>query len=315
MSNYRRTTRYPHESRPAAEHEDQLYPNRPIVEERRLKRPGEAASSKILLRTSQERIFVAGEESVRFTLQALDGEGAPQPIEIRAAVVGAVSQPGKPAAQAPQAVAFQLQPDGALGLGFTPARQGFAGFTGHLRLTVDLAVGDQFGFVYFDLYVTPEPPALWLGQVREAVEAGSLNFYLKAEVKRPGRYVVSGRLDDFTGRPIAFLVFNDELAAGMLDIRLHAFGKLILDAAPAFPLRLRDVEGFLLHEDAFPDRSLMPRLGGVVHRTRSYPPAAFSSAEWRSEERDRYLAEYQRDIDRARERLDQLQRSLGSPPR
>jgi hypothetical protein len=313
MANYRRTTRYPHESRPAAEHDDQLYPNRPIVEERRLKRPGEAASNKIVLRTSQERIFVVGDESVRFTLIALDGEGAVRPIDIKGAVVTAIAQDSKAPTNAPLPVAFQLQADGGYALNFTPSKQGFNGFAGHLRLGIDLAVDEQFGFAYFDLYLTPEAPALWLGSVREALEAGSLNLYLKVDVRKAGRYVVTGRLDDFTGAPFALLVFNGELTTGKREIRLHAFGKLINDGTPAFPLRLRDVDGFLLHEDAFPDRALMPRLPGLVHQTKRYALGDFSSEEWNSEERTRYLTEYQRDIELARQRLAELARLLPKP--
>jgi hypothetical protein len=38
-----------------------------------------------------------------------------------------------------------------------------------------------------------------------------------------------------------------------------------------------------------------------------YPLTAFSDAEWQSEERDRYLAELQRDVDEAQARLTQLE--------
>ena len=64
-------------------------------------------------------------------------------------------------------------------------------------------------------------------------------------------------------------------------------------------LLLRDVDGFLLKEDAFPDRALMPRLPGLVHMSKRYPMSVFSDAEWQSEERDRYL----RELDRKSTRL------------
>jgi hypothetical protein len=71
-------------------------------------------------------------------------------------------------------------------------------------------------------------------------------------------------------------------------------------------LRLRDADGFLLYADRFPDRAMMPRLAGVVHTSAAYPSTAFTDKEWTSEERERYLAEYGRDLDNAREQLNRL---------
>jgi hypothetical protein len=316
LDNYRRTTRYPHESRPAAEHGDQMNPNAPIVEDKRLHRPGEPVSGKVYLRTSQERIFVVGEESVRFTLMAYDETNAALPMTISGAGLFDPPMAGQPSRRPRKPVAFVPTPDGGLTAVVIPAKEGFADFTGQLRLDMTLEVqGEtaQRGYTYFDVYFTPDPPALWLGQVREAVEQGSLNLYLKADVRKPGRYVVTGRIDDFTGKPFALAVFNDELNKGTQDIRLHLFGLLILDNAPAFPLRLRDVDGFLLHEDQFPDRSLMPRLPGLVHQTKRYALSDFSPSEWTSEERTRYLTEYQKDVEAARRRIEELEKLIRKP--
>lgn len=62
------------------------------------------------------------------------------------------------------------------------------------------------------------------------------------------------------------------------------------------PLTLRDVDGFLLRPDAFPDRRVMPRLAGGVHVSKSYAVSDFSDAPWTSEGRSRYLAELTRDV-------------------
>ncbi len=101
-------------------------------------------------------------------------------------------------------------------------------------------------------------------------------------------------------------LFNDELRAGTQEIRLPVFGKLIRDEQPAFPLRLRDVEAFLLKPDAHPDRVMLPRLAGILHTSRTYALNEFSEASWQSAERDRYLAELQRDVDGARRALEPL---------
>jgi hypothetical protein len=85
-------------------------------------------------------------------------------------------------------------------------------------------------------------------------------------------------------------------------------GLLVHDREPAFPLQLVDVDGFLLKPDAFPDRVPLPRLPGVVHASQRYGIDAFSSRQWQSEERDRYLAEYARDVVRAEGEIARLRR-------
>jgi hypothetical protein len=80
---------------------------------------------------------------------------------------------------------------------------------------------------------------------------------------------------------------------------------LVRDKNPAFPLRLVDVEGFLLQPDTFPDRAMMPRQSGEVYVSKRYDAGSFSGDEWQSEERARYLAEYGRDVQQA---LDQVAR-------
>ena len=83
-------------------------------------------------------------------------------------------------------------------------------------------------------------------------------------------------------------------------------GALIHDRQPAFPLQLVDVEGFLLRADTFPDRAMMPRQAWIVHSSRRYDLGSFSASEWQSEERDRYLAEYGRDVKEALDAMTRL---------
>ena len=230
LDNYRKITRYPHDSRPAEEHGDQMYPNQPVVEEKRLYKPGDELKGNVRLRTSQERIFVAGRESVLFTITAFDGDGALVPVNIIAAGIIDPPQGGKASTRALVRAGFNdggadgdvAAGDGTLSFRFTPALQGFADYTGQLRLDMTIEVNGQSGYTYFDIYYTPEPPAIWAGSVREVIENGSLNLYLKVQVRVPGRYVATGRLDDFTGKPFALAVFNEELAAGTQEIPFRA---------------------------------------------------------------------------------------------
>ncbi|QNA88393.1 hypothetical protein G4G28_07585 [Massilia sp. Dwa41.01b] len=93
------------------------------------------------------------------------------------------------------------------------------------------------------------------------------------------------------------------LGPGPNDIKLVAFGKLLHDGKAALPLTLRDVDGYLLKENADPDRELMPRLEGKVLTSRSQTLKGISTAEWTSEERQRYLTEFAKDRKLAGENL------------
>jgi len=303
---YRAAAQYPHESRPIEEHPDQVRPFAPIEEERSLRMPGGTAPQGVKLRTTQERVFASGAESSRVTLRLEDLQGRVLPLRATRAVMKEVTPPGATSSTAEFVMPLTTAPDGALVAVMHPAAQGFATFAGTVRLEMLLDHAGQPGFIYFDLNYSPETAATWQPGVREALEEGSLAFYLKAQVLQPGRYVVSARIDDAKGEPLAIALFNRELPAGLQEIRLPVFGKLIRDKAPAFPLQLRDVEAFLLLENRFPDRVMLPRRAGVQHTSKAYALASFSADEWASEERDRYLAELGKDVAEAQKKVEAL---------
>ena len=312
-ASYRDATRYPYDSRPIAEHPDQIRPFAPIAEELKLRNANGEEVKGMRLRTSQERVFLSGTESVKFTVSVRDENDRPMPLVIRGARAQSIPDSRTPIKLVQTNVAFadegfgadDASADGTYSGRLTPATQGFQNYGGTIRLLIELTAGTQQGVAHFDVVYTPDVPATWAG-AREALEAGSLNFYLKAQVRVAGRYVVSGRVDDANGEPFALLQFNDEVAAGSKEFKLQVFGALVLDKSPAFPLRLRDVDGFLLIPDAFPDRRTMARQVGVVHVSATYPKSRFSAAEWSSEERDRYLAEYGKDAEIARRQVEAL---------
>ncbi|HEX5685590.1 MAG TPA: hypothetical protein VFY73_16335 [Ideonella sp.] len=318
LDSYREATRYPHESRPLAEHPDQVHPNLPIATERPLREPGGPVIEGLTLRTTQERVYSQGDESVLFTVAAIDGEGRTLPLQVPRAMAHEGATGARPSRVAPMMVQFTddgrsgdaVAGDNVLSFRLQPARDGFADLDGVIRVELALQSGEHSGYAFFDVIHSPGTPAVWGAVVREAVEAGSLNLYLPAQVMQPGRYVVTGRVDDADGRPLALLSFNDELGVGPVEFKLQLFGKLVRDMQPTFPLVLRDVDAFLLKPDTFPDRALMPRRIGQVHRTKAYPLVAFSPAEWTSEERNRYLTEYGKDVQEAEDHL----KDLGSGP-
>lgn len=306
LAAYRQHARYPHGTRPAREQPDQLRPFAPIAEEHPLRTPGGTASQGVKLLTQQERVFLSGPETCRVSLRLVDAEGNALPLSITRAVFKEVSEPGRTAQTAERALSLQADGQGGFATVLAPAQQGFAGFAGRLRLELWMQYGGQPGFTYFDLIYTPGEAARWRGGVAETLVDGHLRFSLPVEVLQAGRYVASLRVDDAAGQPLAVLLFNEELGAGTRSIVFTLHGRLLHDLKPAMPLRLRDVEAFLLVPDRFPDRWMLPRLVGEQHRSQSYALERFSSAEWQSEEKRRYLGELGKDVDEARAELKRL---------
>ncbi|MFN8848784.1 MAG: choice-of-anchor X domain-containing protein [Inhella sp.] len=318
LATYEAHARYPHQSRPAREHPDQLQPFLPIAEEHPLRTPGGTPMDGVKLRTTQERVFTSGDESSRVTVSLVNAQNQALPLRFTRAVIQEVTEPGRTA----QTVGRPLVPtddgqagdevagDGVYTATMAPSRQGFNTFAGRVRLELWMSYGGQPGFIYFDLMHDPGTAGRWLPGVTESVQQGALALDLRLEVQQPGRYVVNGRIDDASGKPIALALFNDELKTGVQTVRLWVHGRLLHDLKPAFPLTLRDVDGFLLRENTFPDRVMLPRLAGSVHRTQNHVLSRFSPDAWPSEQRDRYLAELRKDVDTA---TDALKRLGGGP--
>lgn len=300
---YRDGSQYPSGSRPMAENADQSYPNAPVTDMQPMHLQGGGTDSSVQLQTSQSRVYMAANEAVAFSLRAVDAAGKVQPLVITRAVAQGITYKGT--RQTPQVSipfaddgsgADPVPNDGAWAGVLAPAQTGLAGFNGTIRTQVSYNVNGRNGVVLFDVIYTPELPAVWSGPVREAVQNGSLDFILPVDVRMPGRYIVSGRVDDARGKPFALLTFNDVLGPGPNEIRLTMFGKLMRDRDAALPLTLRDVDGYLLKENTDPDRALMPRLEGKVLTGKNHPLKGFSDEEWQSEERTRYLTEFARDV-------------------
>lgn len=296
LATYREQTRYPPESRPMAEHPDQVHPFAPIRESLPLRFPGtKGAVPNVRILTTQDRVFMSGDEVVKVSVTAQDDTGKTLPLLVTRAVAFDLPDPRQAAGRPQLGLDFTAIGDGVYGAQFQPSRTGFADFAGTLRLQVTLSQDGHQGVVNFDVVYQPSVPAEW-GAITDRVADGSLDFLVGLNVKQPGRYVVNARVDDARGQPFALVSFNEELGSGAQVARLRVFGKLLRDAAPAMPLRLRDLQGFLLLQDRFPDRAVLPRREGVVHSSAGYALKGFSDAEWTSEERDRYLAELSKDV-------------------
>lgn len=316
---YAANTKYPDHSRPAATHPDQMSPNAPVVEAHPM-RSGNGSDPSVMLQTSQSRVFMVAGESVAFSLRAVDAAGKVLPLVVtRALAQGMTFQGTRATTQISLpfaddgAGADAVSGDGAFAGVLAPAQTGLASFPGTIRTEVRYTVAGKSGFVLFDIIYNPELPANWNGPVREGVDDGSLVYFLKADIRKAGRYVVTGRIDDARGKPFALATFNDQLPVGPAEIKLQVFGKLLRDEEPALPLTLRDVDGYLLKENVDPDRALMPRLEGKVLTGKAHPLKNFSDAEWESEERTRHLVEFKKDVDLAKAAIAQLDPALPAP--
>ena len=313
-TSYKDSTRYPFDSRPISEATDQIKPFDPVSELKVMKDASGNPVKGLRLRTAQERVFVSGAETVLFTIEAFDENNKPVPLTVNQSEVRSVPEPNATAPVVQLNLPFNdsgtagdtKASDGKYSAKLSPSTQGFSSFAGTIRLLAQVTANGEKGVAHFDIVYSPGVPATWAG-VRDVIENGSLNFYLKAQIKTAGRYIVSGRVYDASGKPFAHVTFNDEVKAGTQEFKLNVFGALIRDKSPSFPLSLVDVDGYLLQADVFPDRSMMARQPGTIHTTGKYNADQFSSAEWTSEERDRYLKELGKDVDEARDEVTKLQ--------
>jgi hypothetical protein len=323
LAMYQAATRYPFDSRPASEHGDQWLTHQVVTTDAPLRMPGTGVVPNLHVHTTQQKVFATGADTVLFTVTATDDNGAVLPLRVLSSMAHSPQDTGggKAAPLAP-VVTQPFVDDGSSGDAqagdgtFTarldPTAEGFGNFAGLIRTELVVQSGDQQGYVAFDVVYAPQAPATWTGSVRDVVQDGSLDFMLGVTVNQPGRYVVTGRVDDASGKPVALVTFNDELGAGAHQVQLQVYGRLVRDLKPAMPLTLHDVEGFLLKPDAYPDRALMASLDGPVATSRKYAPNQFSDALFSSDETQRYLAEYGKDVAQAQQQLAQLQ---GAPAR
>lgn len=317
LESYRSATRYPPESQPIAAHADILKPFEPIVDNRpALSAQGTAIAGRHLV-TSQDRVYVSGPDSVLLTVSMRDDQNRAAPLRVIRATAQEVQDPAHPQTTSPVAMQFDDRGthgdaqagDGIYSARLQPANQNFAATQGTIRVALDVQsdIGGP-AHTFFDIVYMPHLPATWNGAVHEVMNQGSLDFHLKAEMREAGRYIVTARAYDATGKPFALLSFNEEVPAGSNDIRLTLFGKLVRDAKPVFPITLRDIDGFVLYENRFPDRAMMPRWPRTAHTSRTHAISAFADVEWTSEQRQRYLTELLKDEQIAAQKLQ------GMPP-
>ncbi|MBK8258151.1 MAG: hypothetical protein IPK82_36480 [Polyangiaceae bacterium] len=279
LGSYLDWAQYPPHSRPARERPDRMMP----VRGRRRSLPlagseGGTDSARVIL--WQSRSHVAGAENVGFAI-ACERDGAPLPC----AVSSAVATPELAGGPQPSPVVFVPDPKhigAAYTLDFHPDVEGFHAYTGPIGVTALVTAGAETQTASFVFEYTSDPPATFTGRFTEAMNHGSLSICAGLLVRETGRYLFEARVADAEGTRFAFVTADVNLAAGPGEACFVLFGKLVLDENAAAPFTLLDVEGFVLLEEAFPDRHTVPALPGNVYTTHFYADTSFSSDEWES---------------------------------
>jgi len=307
LSAYLESTKYPPESRPISEKPDLQTTSQPLANQLPFKKKNGAARGDLRMKTWQSSQRLIADEIVTMTFACISGKGY-EPSEFISAQT--VEVPPKGLA----ATAISFYDDGSHGderggdrvfsTQFQPsASPQFAGYNGYVNVPVTLRCGGDETTTFFDFFYTSGEPTRFTGKVREVVEKGSLALYLELLVKKAGNYKLAIRVDDAEGKSFAYVAFDGDLAAGMQEARFLLFGKLIKDQGAASPFKLRDLDGYLFLSDQNPDRENLKPTPGAFHTTQKYGAEAFSEAEWSSEEKDRHVAEFTKDVDNAKEKV------------
>ncbi|MDI1483727.1 hypothetical protein [Polyangium sp. y55x31] len=304
LEGYMQATRYPPGARPLSEKPDLQKAHSVAKNTLPLARPDhKLTDARVTL--EQDRLYLVGDEAARLRVSCTTSDG-PARCEVLRAEARVPETMPQANTMPPARVAFADEGAGGTAITalFAPAKEGFGGYHGPIAVNLDLRIEGEEGGAQFNLVYTPAPPARFTGDVREVIEDGSLCLYLRLAVDKPGRYVVVGRVDDAEGDGFGYLEHNDPLGAGAQEAKMCIFGKLVLDERAKSPFVLRDVEAYLLKEDTYPDRELVAGRDGPFYTTKAYPESVFSDAEWQSEERDRHIKEFTKNVKEAEGELE-----------
>lgn len=269
---------HPPFSRPLRENQDLLVPEQiaPVV--RPLAAPDARGSAgAVAIRQTQDRIYLRPGTVAVVGLEATS-DGRTVPVTVRSAVL--VRSAGSPPVASEPVLQLPFTPSGAgATASFAAPAAALGSYTGDLLLRVDAEAAGERGDLVFAFVYTGEPPAVFTSAARDRLERGAVVFGVAVDVRRPGRYRITGRVDDARGVPLALARFDGELPAGLLEIPLVLFGKIARDEGGTAPFVLRDVEGFRLLDGVYPDRETMASWVGP-HRSRAYGLDALSPAAW-----------------------------------
>ncbi len=283
--------RYPDESQPLAMKTDLLMPHHVEPTMRGLggsvtRGPdGKPRGGKVQIVQNQDRVYLMPGQSAVATFSAMGGD-RPVAINLTRSELVREAQTQGAAPTVVGRVEFhddgappdEMAGDGTWSGTVTPPSDGVAA---GLLLYVDLEAEGEKGTLAYTFIQTASPPGKFTGTARSAIENGSVAFYVGIEVTQPGPFEIVGRVYDSTGTPIVYARFYDQLTADSHEVRLLAFGKLLLDEGAVPPLVLRDVEGHRMVLGKYPDREMMQDWP-CGYQTPSFSTSQLSDADYNS---------------------------------
>jgi len=287
-------SRYPLDSRPLALKTDLLEPHH--VEPTMRGLTGDRSKSHgVLITQNQDRVWISPGQPAIASISAML-QGNPAGLTISRSELTPQVEDGQGVAVAGKVLGSPLfhddgaAPDAIAGDGTFTAQILLPSGTpkGSVVLAVDAQASGEQGTLLFNFVQTDAAPATFTQSARDALESGSVAIYVGIQVQQPGLYEVVGRLYDSNGRPLVYMRFLDQLTTASTEVRLDAFGKVILDEGGVPPFVLRDVEGAQMLEGQYPDRAPMADWP-AGYTTKTYALAQLSDAEYNGADKQRKL--------------------------
>jgi hypothetical protein len=256
-------TRYPMSSRPLALKTDLIEPHHVEPTMRGLN-GNQQGNHRVAITQNQDRLLLTPGQSATVSITVM-AENKPVAVTFQRSVLVPMIEDANQNAQAGTPIAnVSFHDDGVapdtiasdgIWTGTVTAPSGAP--SGGLELLVDASAEGETGTLVFNFTQTQTAPASFTQTARDVLENGSIAIYVGVSVQQAGRYEIVGRLYDANGAPLVYMRFIDEMTPDTKEVRLLAYGAVILDEGGVPPFTLKDVEGSMLVVGGFPDRQPM----------------------------------------------------------
>ncbi|MEO9236426.1 MAG: choice-of-anchor X domain-containing protein [Polyangiaceae bacterium] len=277
-------TRYPMSSRPLAMKTDLLEPHHvePIM--RGLNgNPG--GNHRVAITQNQDRLLLTPGQSATVSITAM-ADNKPVTVTFsRSVLVPMIEDANQNAVAGSPVGNVSFHDDGVApdtiasdGIWTGTVSTSSAAPSGGLELLVDASAEGENGTLIFNFTQVQAAPASFTQTARDVLENGSIAIYVGVSVQQAGRYEIVGRLYDANGLPIVYMRFIDEMTPDTKEVRLLAYGAVILDEGGVSPFTLKDVEGSMLVVGGFPDREPMTDWRGP-YTTANYALSSLTNAD------------------------------------
>lgn len=277
-------TRYPMSSRPLAMKTDLIEPHHVEPTMRGLN-GNPQGNHRVAITQNQDRLLLTPGQSAIVSITAM-ADNKPVSVTFSRSVLVPMVEDANQNAQAGAPLStVSFHDDGAApdaiasdGIWTGVVTASAAAPSGGLELLVDASAEGESGTLVFNFTQTQSAPASFTQTARDALENGSIAIYVGVSVQQAGRYEIVGRLYDSNGAPIAYMRFIDDMTPDTKEVRLLAYGAVILDEGGVPPFTLKDVEGSFFVIGGFPDREPMADWPGP-YTTAKYALSSLTNAD------------------------------------